>query len=108
MSIDAETEGNSKISSLVDLLKITAIPPPSSSRSTDQCYWGESISGKLTVSSAYNLIKGRGKALSLRPWLLVWRWVGPDRVKFFLWLVLHNALLTNSERFRQHMCDTKL
>ncbi|KAJ9159056.1 hypothetical protein P3X46_024587 [Hevea brasiliensis] len=38
-------------------------------------------------------------------WNLVWSWPGPQRVRSFLWLALHNRLLTNQERARRHLCN---
>ncbi|CAI0429938.1 unnamed protein product [Linum tenue] len=36
-------------------------------------------------------------------WKKLWKWKGPSRTKHFLWLVMHDRLLTNKERVRRKM-----
>ena len=36
-------------------------------------------------------------------WRLVWDWMGPERIKTFLWLVMHERLLTNLECLKRGM-----
>ena len=36
---------------------------------------------------------------------LIWKWRGPERVKTFLWLAMHDRLLTNVERVRRQITD---
>ncbi|CAN1139910.1 Putative ribonuclease H protein At1g65750 [Linum perenne] len=40
---------------------------------------------------------------SKEAWNRVWKWGGPSRIQFFLWLLSHEKLLTNLERKRRHM-----
>ncbi|CAN1848292.1 Putative ribonuclease H protein At1g65750 [Linum perenne] len=39
-------------------------------------------------------------------WTTLWRWHGPSRVKMFLWLTIHDRILTNAERSRRHMSQS--
>lgn len=34
--------------------------------------------------------------------------MAPERVKLFLWLVSNQAIMTNAERHRRHICGTNL
>ncbi|CAN1130091.1 Putative ribonuclease H protein At1g65750, partial [Linum perenne] len=34
-----------------------------------------------------------------------WRWKGPNRIRFFLWLAVQERLLTNSSRVHRHLAD---
>jgi hypothetical protein len=36
-------------------------------------------------------------------WDLVWKWRGPQRIKTFLWLAVHNGFLTNGQRFHRKL-----
>ncbi|CAL1366987.1 unnamed protein product [Linum trigynum] len=36
----------------------------------------------------------------------IWKWPGPSRVRHFLWLAVHDRLLTNAERARRHIADS--
>jgi len=38
----------------------------------------------------------------------VWRVLVPERVRVFLWLVVHQVIMTNTERQRRHLCDTAI
>ncbi|CAA0839658.1 Polynucleotidyl transferase- ribonuclease H-like superfamily protein [Striga hermonthica] len=43
-----------------------------------------------------------------RLWKVIWRWVGPQRMKQFSWLVAKDRLLTNGERHHRQMVDSPL
>ncbi|CAN1179262.1 Putative ribonuclease H protein At1g65750 [Linum perenne] len=34
---------------------------------------------------------------------MIWNWKGPNRIRFFLWILGHDRLLTNTERLRRHL-----
>ncbi|CAA7018343.1 unnamed protein product [Microthlaspi erraticum] len=74
----------------------------------DRLSWGGSAEGKFTVKSAYSLL-----TLNESPrqnmeqfWKRVWRVKAPERVRVFLWLVCKQAIMTNVERKRRHLCDS--
>lgn len=70
------------------------------------CTWVKESKG-FSVRSAYQVIK-EDEWDNLSPkWWLAWNWCGPQRIRTFLWLVLSNKLLTNKERCRRHMTETK-
>ncbi|CAN1792333.1 Putative ribonuclease H protein At1g65750 [Linum perenne] len=79
--------------------------PPALGRGEDSWSWGEEPNGKFSIRSAYCLILELNNPSSDPNWDRVWRWRGPSRIQHFLWLVLHNKLLTNAERSRRHLTN---
>lgn len=86
-------------------LKIAGIKPPNPTGNSDRIAWGPSKNVPFYISTAYELIEGENWGQRSREWEIVWKWQGPQRVRSFLWLVLHNILLTNEQRKRRHMTD---
>ena len=90
---------------MASCLKIAGIKPPNQTGNGDRIAWGPSKNGTFSISTAYELIEGENWDQRSREWEIVWKWQGPQRVRSFLWLVLHNRLLTNEQRKRRHMKD---
>ncbi|RYR52427.1 hypothetical protein Ahy_A06g027345 [Arachis hypogaea] len=86
-----------------DIVKrIVGISPPSPWKEADYLAWSSSPDGQFSIKSAYqNLMESQ--ITTNRIFRLVWMWQGPERVKTFLWLVAHNAILTNAERRCRHL-----
>ncbi|CAI0409094.1 unnamed protein product [Linum tenue] len=57
--------------------------------------------GRFRLRSAYNLVAGDEDDEPGSRWKDLWQWKGPNRIKHFLWLVMHGRLLTNKERTRR-------
>lgn len=76
---------------------------PSHSKGPDECIWQSNGKTTFSVSSAYNLLMEEDWDDEDSKWALAWRWPGLQRIRTFLWLAMHNRLLTNSERGRRHM-----
>ncbi|CAN1180886.1 Putative ribonuclease H protein At1g65750 [Linum perenne] len=79
--------------------------PPSSDQGDDEWVWSKEISGKFSIRTAYDIVIN---SPNLRPdvnWSMVWRWSGPGRVQYFLWLLSHGKILTNAERKVRHMTE---
>ncbi|CAN1810691.1 Putative ribonuclease H protein At1g65750 [Linum perenne] len=77
--------------------------PPNAANGDDTWVWGCESNGKFSINSAYDLITRPVNPRPLVDWKRIWQWVGPNRVKHFLWLASHGKLLTNAERMRRHM-----
>ncbi|CAN1732210.1 Putative ribonuclease H protein At1g65750 [Linum perenne] len=69
----------------------------------DNWIWGDSHDGRFSNSSAYNLITEQSAQQTNGNIMKVWKWVGPNRVKCFLWLAFHERLITNAKRARCHL-----
>ncbi|XVE95650.1 hypothetical protein REPUB_Repub02eG0116800 [Reevesia pubescens] len=58
----------------------------------DKTIWSGSSSGNFSVSSAYNIL------INIDPegivWNQIWKLETPHRIKFFLWTLCHNQILT--------------
>ncbi|CAN1797949.1 Putative ribonuclease H protein At1g65750 [Linum perenne] len=54
------------------------------------------------------MLSGDESSLSESVWRHIWNWKGPSKIKHFLWLALHNRLLTNEERGRRHLTNQVL
>ncbi|RYQ87637.1 hypothetical protein Ahy_B09g095159 [Arachis hypogaea] len=86
-----------------DIIKrIVAIPPPSPWKGADCIAWRHSPDGSFSTKSSYQSLMEVPDSPN-RIFQLVWHWQGPERVRTFLWLVAHKAILTNAERRRRHL-----
>ncbi|KAK9157254.1 hypothetical protein Scep_003828 [Stephania cephalantha] len=85
------------------LLKVAAIPPLTDCLGEDKPFWGLTPSSSFTVSSIFEAVTEGVDVSRQRNQNLMWRRNGLGKVRMFLWLVLNNALLTNSEHARCHM-----
>lgn len=69
--------------------------PPVSSLGDDCRVWDKDKSGSYTVRSAYSVLAGDSLQVSSNIWTKVWKWKGPERIRFFIWMLSHNRLKTN-------------
>jgi len=71
-------------------------------RIDDQLIWAATESGKFSVKSTLALVRPV-EGTNEVDWKRIWKQRVPQRVRVFLWLVFHNKLMTNAERFRRHL-----
>lgn len=89
------------------ILRIASVYPPSQERGADQFCWADSKTGSFTVKSAYHAISKNIFSMDDCRWNLAWSWKGPQSIRIFIWLVLHDRVKTKSELSRRHFsCDT--
>ncbi|KAG7577326.1 Ribonuclease H-like superfamily [Arabidopsis thaliana x Arabidopsis arenosa] len=76
----------------------------------DRLSWRDSPDGNFTVKAAYSVLTRDETAGqdSGKLFHRVWRALVPERVRIFFWLVVNQAVMTNVERKRRHLCDTDL
>lgn len=55
--------------------------------------------GLAIIKSAMTLIRGMPVETTPTTWKHLWRTQIPQRIKFFLWLVTHDRLMTNTNRY---------
>ncbi|CAN1146454.1 Putative ribonuclease H protein At1g65750 [Linum perenne] len=84
---------------------VFGMTPPNPDSGEEVWVWGGEGNGKFLIKSAYKILISQPNALSSDMWLPVWRWRGPNRIRHFLWLVIQDKLLNNSERVRRHMAS---
>ncbi|PWA44555.1 hypothetical protein CTI12_AA523610 [Artemisia annua] len=71
----------------------------------DSMYWGGSTIGKFSVKSAISLIRNDGDVKLDRKWVLVWKAPVSERIRMFIWLALHDRLLSNVQRVARRLSD---
>lgn len=71
----------------------------------DTVYWNGSTSGCFTITSTLKIIRGELDLGAVANWNFVWKLQVPQRIRFFLWLALHNRLMTNVNRFIRKLSD---
>ncbi|MBA0781045.1 hypothetical protein Gotri_002005 [Gossypium trilobum] len=82
-----------------DVLEYIAIcPPPFDVAGRDNCLWRPHKAGKFSVKATYNSLVQMDDQARASVWSGIWKTNLPPRMKHFLWLVLHQNLLTNFER----------
>lgn len=69
----------------------------------DVVVWKGTTTGNFSIKSAYAMLSGYEGNRRVGLWKAVWDWKGPARMQSFMWLVLHEAILTNAERHRRHI-----
>ncbi|CAN1142648.1 Putative ribonuclease H protein At1g65750 [Linum perenne] len=79
--------------------------PPNSDLGEDVCTWGLGHNGKFSIGSAYDLVHETTDQRPEVDWKVVWKWTGPCKIQYFLWLVAQGKLLTNLERKRRHLTE---
>lgn len=64
----------------------------------DNIFWNGEASGGFSIKSALQLIRNDIEDLHSQAWRSVWKLPIPQRIRFFLWLVFHDRLVTNTNR----------
>ncbi|KAJ8761110.1 hypothetical protein K2173_000789 [Erythroxylum novogranatense] len=87
-------------------LTIAGFHPPSLHLGKDKIVWGHESNGKFSSSSAYRRLRVSSSSSNQDTlWSTVWHWHGPQRIRAFMWLVAHDALLTNWKRCYRHLAS---
>ncbi|KAL2920802.1 hypothetical protein RDABS01_012293, partial [Bienertia sinuspersici] len=69
----------------------------------DLYYWRGSTKGGFSIKYALQLIRTDVDGISEAKWDLAWKVPIQQRVKVFLWLILHNRILCNANRVRRNL-----
>ncbi|CAA7053633.1 unnamed protein product [Microthlaspi erraticum] len=91
-------------------LELAAVVVNRVSGKQDKMAWGGTPDGRFTVSSAYRFLvrDGTPRQDMSQFFRRVWRVTAPERVRVFMWLLGNHGIMTNQERFRWHISDTKI
>ncbi|CAA7030525.1 unnamed protein product [Microthlaspi erraticum] len=91
-------------------LRLAALVVDEISGARDRFSWGYTQDGEFSVKSAYDFLTadGRPRQNSHGMFMRAWQATVPERIRVFLWLVMNQAIMTNAERARSHLCDTSL
>ena len=91
-------------------LELSAIVLDNVTGAKDRLAWGETANGAFTVKSAYSLLTTySGPKPNMSSFYdRIWQVIVPERVRMFLWLVGRQVIMTNVERERRHLGDTRV
>jgi hypothetical protein len=98
--------GNWKWSELIDwlptdlLLRFRSFPTPSIDYGSDERMGIGEQSAEYVVSDMYNILSGFRNMEDNSRWCKVWKLRVPERVCSFVWLMMHERLLTNARKNR--------
>lgn len=71
----------------------------------DLRYWKGSKTGGFSIKYALSIIKNDEHIMTDPKWELAWTSPVQQRVRVFLWLILHNRILCNANRLQRHLTD---
>lgn len=69
----------------------------------DSICWNHPKEGDFTVKSAYKYITEDELPVSISHWNFIWKWLGNQRTRTFLWLCAHDKILTNNQRVKRNL-----
>lgn len=85
------------------------MPVPNFCDIDDVVVWCLDLSGRYSIRSIYHwLLKPNFDFLPHYGWNWVQKLKLPEKIRFLLWLVSHDALPTNSSCFARHLYGTNL
>ncbi|CAL1388501.1 unnamed protein product [Linum trigynum] len=87
------------------LFLLAGIDTPRQNLGEDTTIWGIDQDGRFRLKSAYKVVANKLDLTRSKEWKQLWKWKGPNIIRHFLWLALHDRLLTNQERVRRKFTD---
>ncbi|KAK3204897.1 hypothetical protein Dsin_018943 [Dipteronia sinensis] len=82
--------------------RIPSIHADRNSSGSDRAIWGWSKNGEFSVKTAYDGCLNTDRN-AVWNWKFIWKLHLPPRVQYFLWLVMHEKIFTNSQRAARGM-----
>lgn len=76
---------------------------PIASDEKDTLLWEGNRSGSFSIKLACEIFTGIDIQETDRIWPLIWKWRGSQRIRIFLWLLVHTRLLTNELKTSRNM-----
>lgn len=71
----------------------------------DLIYWQGNSKGKFSIKSTFRIMRNDSDAVDDNCWDAVWSAPVQQRVRAFMWLVCHDRLLGNLNRYKRQMTD---
>lgn len=69
--------------------------------SPDRIKWDRRTDGQYTVKAGYSSWCAQNDMIEMWPWKLIWRTKAPPKVLCFVWTALHEACLTQDNRWKR-------
>ncbi|KAL4290725.1 hypothetical protein GQ457_14G003440 [Hibiscus cannabinus] len=92
----------------IALDRIASVPPPRTGLGGYFPVWRWEDKRGFTTRSAYAFLVLDSGTHYPAVWRRIWKLVVPQRVQVFVWVTLHERLLTNAERVRRHFANSEL
>ncbi|XP_057418984.1 uncharacterized protein LOC130713213 [Lotus japonicus] len=86
-----------------------AIVPSLDARLVDCWTWKHDRNGVYTAASAYSWLISEAAQPSvppLVPWKFIWKIEAPEKIRVFVWLLMHDVIQVNNFRFRCHLVSS--
>ncbi|KAK4252788.1 hypothetical protein QN277_014330 [Acacia crassicarpa] len=80
------------------LQRLVSSPTPMQEAGDDVILWNGTHTGIFTVKSAYHLLDKPDEVHSHKCFKLIWKWLGVERIRVFMWLAFLNRLPSNERR----------
>uniref|UniRef100_A0A803L951 Protein FAR1-RELATED SEQUENCE n=1 Tax=Chenopodium quinoa TaxID=63459 RepID=A0A803L951_CHEQI len=68
-------------------------------------YWGGSNHGKFSIKSAMEIIRKDDNLANDNTWNLIWKLKARQLAMVFIWLVMHDRIMTNANRFKRSITN---
>lgn len=82
---------------------IRGLPRPMETSIKDDICWSGTPDGSFSLKSAFALITSQSLDVPSGEWIWIWKIPCIERIRTFLWLIMHDRLLTNFTHFYRHM-----
>ncbi|KAK8572479.1 hypothetical protein V6N12_028532 [Hibiscus sabdariffa] len=83
--------------------QIVTVQPPQPQFGPDTIGWRSKMNRHISTKSCYAVLDRGDLREAAIDWKILWKLTDPQRVKIFIWLALHQRLLTNVERAHRHL-----
>lgn len=70
---------------------------------TDHLFWGHTPSGLFSTKSALQIIRHDRRLTEDKGWEKIWKLQSQQRVRSFVFLTAHDAILSNTNKVRRHI-----
>ncbi|KAL4338075.1 hypothetical protein AHAS_Ahas12G0173900 [Arachis hypogaea] len=79
--------------------KIGTVHPSMHELGEDKIIWKLTNCGEYLVASAYYKLANINEPQNA-VWAIIWGWKGPQKIKYFMWMVVHKKLMTAQRKAR--------
>ncbi|KAL4353303.1 hypothetical protein GQ457_06G005280 [Hibiscus cannabinus] len=88
--------------------RIATVRPPCGDAGADKPVWRYGSKHQFTMCSTYEAIADGVGPQEGGEWRKIRKLLVPQRIRVFFWIVFHDRLLTNVERYRRHITGNNL